>query len=149
MSDLSHIATARLAVPAEIAFEFITDPLSLGRWSFGCWSTQRTPEEGLYTGTSLFDKSETWFHVETDAEQLTATYHVGTRLARSPRIVARVVRGSTCNLGDGACYVSLIAWRAADMDDARWERLRRAHDLEILLIQAQCEGEYAAGGTLE
>lgn len=145
MSDLSHIATAKLSVPAEAAFNFLTDPLSLGRWSLGCWATQITGVEGLYIGTSLFDKSEAWFHLEKDPAQLSVTFHVGSRLKRSPRIVARVVPGPVCGLGEGACYASLIAWRGADMDDARWERLRRAHEIEILLIKSQCEGEFAAG----
>jgi hypothetical protein len=39
----------------------------------------------------------------------------------------------------GGCVVSLHARRTPDMDDARWLRLVRCHEVEILLIQAQLE----------
>jgi hypothetical protein len=35
-----------------------------------------------------------------------------------------------------SCLVSLVAWRVASMDQARWERLIACHEVEVLLIQA-------------
>jgi hypothetical protein len=56
-----------------------------------------------------------------------------------PRISARVVPGPGTARPDGVCLVTLTAWRAAGMDDARWRQLIAAHEAEILLIKGQLE----------
>ena len=67
-----------------------------------------------------------------DPARLFVHYHVGTSAARlEPRILARVAKRKR-----NSCIVSLIAWRDATMDDARWRRLIACHEVEILLIQA-------------
>jgi hypothetical protein len=46
-------------------------------------------------------------------------------------MMARVFRRAR-----SSCVVSLVAWRVASMDQARWERLIACHEVEVLLIQA-------------
>jgi hypothetical protein len=139
MTDLAHAATARIEVEALVAFQFLADPLRLGRWSLGCFDTRPTESAGLYTGISLYDGSRVWFRVDADQARYTIDYHVGDAAAQVPRISARVVPGTVCGLGSGCCYVTLTAWRTASMDDDRWARLLSAHEAEIWLIKAQIE----------
>jgi hypothetical protein len=54
-------------------------------------------------------------------------------------VSARVIPGPVCGLPATSCYVTLTAWRVADMDDDRWSRLCAAHEAEIWLIKAQIE----------
>lgn len=137
-AKLSHMATALVEAPAAEVFAFLADPIKLGGWALGAFDTRPAAEEGVYLGRSLFDGSTGALHIESDPATLSILYHVGTEAVRLPRISARVVPGATCGLPDDRCYASLLAWRPATMDDARWERLCRAHEVEILLIAAQC-----------
>jgi hypothetical protein len=138
MTDLAHATTLRVDVEAQAAFDFLADPLRLGRWSLGCFDTK--PESaGLYSGVSLYDGSRAWFRIDADRTRCLIDYHVGDAASQVPRISARVVPGSVCGLGPNSCYVTLMAWRTAGMNDDRWARLRAAHEAEIWLIKTQIE----------
>lgn len=126
-----HIARAECAVPAADALAFLADGLRLGRWGLGSMDTVAVAP-GVVRGTSLFDGSQSYIRPVADAATGTVTYFVGSDPARlSPRIQARVTPTQA------GCVVALHAQRGADMDDARWLRLTRCHDVEILLIKAQ------------
>jgi hypothetical protein len=139
MNSLSHAATQRVDVAADVAFDFLADPLQLGRWSLGCFDTMAAGPPGLFTGTSLYDGARGWYRIDADRARHLIDYHVGDASALVPRISARVVPGPVCGLPPSSSLVTLIAWRVADMDDARWTRLCAAHDAEIWLIKAQLE----------
>jgi hypothetical protein len=139
MTDLAHATTLRIEVEAAVAFEFLADPLRLGRWSLGCFDTKPAELAGLYSGVSLYDGTRAWFRIDADPRRYIIDYHVGDTAEQVPRISARVIPGPVCGLGPGSCYVTLIAWRTARMDDDRWARLRSAHEAEIWLIKAHIE----------
>ena len=139
MTALSHSATLRVDVAADVAFEFLADPLQLGRWSLGCFDTEAAGAPGLFTGISLYDGARGWFRVDADRSRHIVDYHVGDATSQVPRVSARVVPGPVCGLPQAACYVTLIAWRVHGMDDARWSRLCAAHEAEIWLIKSQIE----------
>jgi hypothetical protein len=133
--------TALLAVPAAAAFDFMRDPPMVGCWSLGSRNAAPTGSEGVFAGHSLFDGGQVFFEVSEDPERFIVDYLVGTLALRTPRISARVVRADVCGLEKDQCYVTLTAWRTAGMDDARWHQLCVAHEVEILLIKAQCEAK--------
>ena len=143
--DFAHCATALVKVTAEKAFTFLADPLSLGTWSLGCMRTQAPQPGGPYTGFSLYNDSQVWFDIEPHKELLLIDYLVGTVGKFKPRISVRIVAAETCDLGDAQCYVSLLAWRPAQMTQDRWNQLCAAHDAEIWLIKARLEGPKALG----
>jgi len=129
----SHCTEARCAATPSQALAFLADGLELGHWSLGCWQTVAVGG-GVVEGRSLFDGAPHWVRPVADVEQLEVTYHVGSAPdALRPRIHARVVPDPAT----GGCCVSLHAARTASMDDARWQRLVRCHEVEILLIQAR------------
>jgi hypothetical protein len=139
---LSHIATLQVDVPPGVAFDYLTDPLKLGRWSIGCFDTRPAGCDGIYTGTSLYDGERVWFRITADQDRRWIDFHLGAPDRLVPRIAARVVPGNDLELPDHTCLVSLIAWRNSGMDDERWERLRTAHDAEIWLIKVQIEQDH-------
>jgi len=139
MTGLSHAATLRIEVPAEVAFDFLSDPLQLGRWSLGCFDTKPAGPSGLFTGVSLYDGTSGWFRIDADRTRQIIDYYIGDATTQVPRVSARVIPGPVCGLPATSCYLTLTAWRIAAMNDDRWARLCTAHEAEIWLIKAQIE----------
>ena len=135
----AHSVTVRVDAPAAVVFDFLADPIRLGRWSLGCMETRPTVVPGVFTGVSLYDGAQGWLSIEAHRPLLLIDYHVGTLERRTPRISARVVPGADAGLPDNACLATLTAWRTSAMSDDRWSRLCAAHDAEIWLIKAQVE----------
>ena len=136
----SHSASVHCRAGTQQALDFLSDGLALGQWALGCWQTQAVGD-GVVRGHSLFDDSPSWVRPVMDASRRTVTYHVGGAPdALTPRIHATVEPDAAT----GGCRISLHATRDAGMDDARWLRLVRCHDLEVLLIQARLDRNAAA-----
>src|SRR5918993_2102050 len=128
----AHCASAHCQASPDAALAFLADGLALGRWALGCWQTEAVGG-GVVRGRSLFDDQPSWVRPVADAAAMTVTYHVGAAPdALQPRIRARIEPGADT----GSCRISLLASRG-DMDDDRWLRLVRCHELEVLLIQAR------------
>lgn len=136
---LCHTVSLEVNVPATQAFQYLSDPEKIGRWALGCFDTRLTEYDGLYKGTSLFDRSETWVRVEADPKRMIIDYHVGDPNRQVPRISTRVIPGDIYGKNSDYCIVIMTAWRPADMRDERWHRLCVTHDAEILLIKSQLE----------
>lgn len=142
--DVGHAATVLVHVPSSTALRFLTDPVSLGRWSLGCMHT-RQDEDGLVRGTSMFDGSESCTRIDADEARSLVDYHVGSAGRLQPRISARVLPGEATGLPDTACYITLQAWRTPQMSEERWRRLCAAHDAEVWVIKALLEGSATDG----
>ena len=133
----THRASAICRVPGALALAFLADGVQLGHWALGCWQT-REVGNGVVQGHSLFDGQPGWVRPVTDAERMTVTYHVGgSPETLRPRIQATVEPGAAFGEGDDCCRITLHASRTPDMDDDRWLRLVRCHEVEVLLIQSQ------------
>lgn len=144
MDDLSHCATVACAVPAATAYAYLADAAGIGEWALGCWGAQPAGEATV-VGRSLFDGRQTVVRVVGHPQALAIDYHVGSgEDDLVPRIGARVVPGPVVGRGEDECFVSLLAWRSADMDDARWRRLVASHEAEVLLVRARIEVGAAA-----
>jgi hypothetical protein len=139
MTELAHACTALVEVAAEAAFAFLADPKALGGWALGCWGAS-VDDAGRFHGRSLISGDETWGRIDADPARFVVDYLVGSRPDDfSRRISARVVPGPVTGRGENVCLVTLTAWRAAGMDDARWRQLVAAHEVEIFLIKGQLE----------
>jgi hypothetical protein len=138
---MPHVhATARLcrASSAE-ALALLSNADGVARWNLGLART-REVAPGLLTGESRFDGSNAWVRVRVDAVRGHVEYSVGAHPdALAPRIQARVQPGAELGHPAHTCVVTLLAWRTAEMDDARWSRLQATHEVEIELIRAQLE----------
>ena len=138
-SPETHCASVLCNIPARQALDFLADGLQLGRWALGCWDA--TPVgDGVVRGRSLFDDQPSWVRPVADHAALCVTYHVGGSCdALNPRIQAFVEPVEPVEAGDpsATCRIVLHAERGPDMDDARWLRLVRCHEVEVLLIQSR------------
>ena len=141
MNRLSHAITLQVEVTADIAFDFLADPLRLGRWALACFNTTPAGQSGLFTGVSLYDGSRGWVRLDADKARHIIDFHIGDAETQTPRVSARVIPGPICGLPATSCYVTLTAWRVADMSDDRWSRLCSAHEAEIWLVKSQLESE--------
>ncbi|MGJ7507518.1 hypothetical protein [Variovorax sp. GT1P44] len=138
-SASSHCASVVCGVAANEALAFLADGVELGHWALGCWQTEPIGD-GVVRGRSLFDDQPGCVRPVLDTARMTVIYHVGaTADALSPRISAVVEPAARADGAGDACRVSLLATRMPGMDDARWLRLMRCHEVEVLLIQARLE----------
>jgi hypothetical protein len=142
-----HRASVLCDVPALQAFAFLADGLQLGTWALGAWDTQPAGD-GVVRGRSLFDDQPGWVRPVGDAARLRVDYHVGGAPdALTPRILATIEPLPAAATGAARCRVTLHAARDPGMDDARWLRLVRCHEVEVLLIQGRLAIAAAAAHT--
>lgn len=138
MSDV-HAVSRLCQAGVDDALALLSQAPGLARWNLGLWQTQELAP-GLLRGTSLFGGGCGLARVRVDAAQGLVDYSVGTdEAALEARIQARVQAGATLGHPAQTCVVTLLAWRTATMDEARWQRLRAAHEVEIELIRSQLE----------
>lgn len=143
MTTISHAASALCPVPMARAFAYLTSAAGMARWCLGMSGCAEV-EPGLMRGRSLFDGSQAYVHIDADAARGIVDYHCGaTPDALVPRIHARVVPGPTLGHRADQCVVTLLAWREAGMDDARWARLVASHEAEVLLVREQLAAQAA------
>ena len=140
MTDaMTHVVSIELAVTADRAFAFMSDPKALDRWSFGTWKTV-LHEGGLVEGSAIFDGSVTWVKIDADRARGVIDFHLGKdRDALTPRIMARIVPGERLDLGANNCVLTMVAWRTRNMSDERWQRLVASHEFEVFLIKSLVE----------
>jgi hypothetical protein len=133
-------AVARLChVRATDALALLSTAEGMARWCLGLWQT-RELAPGLLAGTSLFGGGSGLARVTVDAARGLVDYAVGGDEATlQPRIQARVQPGAELGFDEDSCVVTLIAWRTAGMDDARWQRLQNTHEVEIDIIRSELE----------
>ncbi len=154
-ADPAHVV-ARLcrSTPAK-ALALLSGAPGMATWNLGLWNTRvvdapvkaspedpsHAPDESLLCGDSLFDGRTGYAGVRVRPAEGTIEYRVGDAPDRlgTARIHARVCAGETLGYEPGTCLVALLAWRPADMDDARWTRLCATHETEIELIRARLE----------
>ncbi len=136
---LAHTVTALIEAPADLTFAFIADPVQVGAWALSSMHAEPAEAAGIYRGRSIFDGEHNYFAVTPHPQLLHVENSVGPREMLRPRIRAQVIRAETVGLTAASCYLTLTAWRPADMPLARWSRLCAAHDVEIWLIKEQVE----------
>lgn len=132
-------ASVLIAAPTPTVFEFMSDPSRLDLWSFGTWKIEVQPD-GLVCGQSLQTGDQIWVRIVADTETGLIDYCLGgSPDALAPRIFARIVSGDVTDHGSGYSTLTLTAVRTADMDDARWDRMVRAHAFEVDVVKALIE----------
>jgi len=146
LPDIAHMAAALVEVPATYALERLCDADFVGGWALGSMGLKRT-EDGVYRGRSLFDGAASHVEIRPAPDLGLIDYAVGTAQARSPRIFIRVTPGPVVGRGEAACVVTLHALRPSRASPERWVQTCTAHETEILLIKAQLEHAFEAGGT--
>lgn len=136
---LCHSSTIEVNAPASIAFGYLSDGMSQGDWTLGSME-RRKLEENLYSGISLFDGAELFIRIDADAERLMIYYHVGGDVDNlQPRNLVRIVPGAVVGKKENTCLVTLLTWRSALVDDARWKLTCVSHETEMFIIKNRLE----------
>lgn len=134
-----HAVSRLCRAPAQEAMALLSTATGLARWNLGLWHTQEQ-SPGWLSGRSLFGGGRGLAQVQVDLARGCVDYRVGSDAQQLvPRIQARVQLGAELGYSDDSCVVTLMAWRSADMDDARWRRLCATHEVEIDMIRAELE----------
>lgn len=142
--DYAHLASVRVDAPSDFALRQLSDGRRLGRWTLGSMDLVPAGEDDVWAGTSLFDGSPAEVEIRLHAELGLIDFHLGASGARVPRISIRVTPGPDWGLPEASCLVAMTTWRADWMDDARWARTVKTHELEVLLFKAQIETDWKA-----
>ena len=146
MTEAHAVARLCRASPAQ-ALALLGRAEGMARWCLGLWHT-REVAPGLLAGNSLFGGGNGLARVQVDTARGVVDYAVGSDAGDlQPRIQARVQPGPELGYDAGTCVVTLSAWRTAAMDDARWQRLKATHDVEIEIIRGELERD-AGGGVV-
>ena len=140
----ADLASTRVDAPHDFTFAHLSDGRRLGRWALGSMDLEPQAEPGVWRGASLFDGSVAEMEIRPHAALGLIDFHLGPAGARVPRVSIRVTPGPDWGLPDDSCLVAMTTWRAGWMDDARWQRTRTTHALEVLLFKAQIETDWAA-----
>jgi hypothetical protein len=139
MSTIFHAASTEVAVPAEVAFAYLSDGLRQGEWTLGSWNRERIGDN-LFKGTSLFDGSDAFIRITADPARLLVDYEVGPAPDCLLRVnSARIVPGPQVGRAEGTCVVALMKWRLPTQDDAKWRQACVTFDTEIHMIRGRLE----------
>ena len=135
----AHICSVAVDRPAADAIAFLADPEKLSSWAVGMGETT-IHSDGAIEGAIPGSKQPIWARIDADPGRGTILYHLGPDPdSLVPRIMVRVVPGGDLEVDPQSCVVSLLAWRLASMDDARWEGLKSGHEREILDLKRLIE----------
>ena len=144
VDELSHICSARVGCSVKDAMAYLRAPENLASWAVGMGKVTLHADgaiEGAFPGT----KQPIWARIDADDDRSIICFHLGADPdSLVPRIMIRVVSGDVLEESAGSCVVSLIAWRQASMDDARWQGLKSGHEREILEIKRLIEARKKA-----
>ncbi|WP_299479050.1 hypothetical protein [uncultured Paracoccus sp.] len=137
-SAIVHVASVEVAVPADYAFDRLSDAAFVGGWSLGSMGLAQHDGE-VFVGTSLFDRSQAFVEIHPVRKLGLIDYSVGSASHREPRIYIRITDARMLGWQDSQSIVALHAIRGGAATPERWARTCTAHETEILLIKAQLE----------
>ncbi len=135
----AHICSAAVDRPTADAMAFLLAPENLAAWAVGLGDATVHPD-GTVEGAFPETGEPIWARIDADTERGTILFHIGPDPGGLvARIMIRVVPGAVLEGDPQSCVVSLVAWRQAGMDDARWESLKSGHEAEILELKQLIE----------
>jgi hypothetical protein len=136
----AHITSARVERSATDAIGFLTDPKNLKLWALTKGDVEILGSD-LVKGIATGDGSDVYVRIHNPENSNAVYYHVGgTPDQLAPRIMVQVMAGPHIDAHDNCCVVSMLAWRSTDWDDARWQALIDAHEIEIDQLKDLIEG---------
>ncbi|MFN0182499.1 MAG: hypothetical protein ACKVQR_01655 [Aquabacterium sp.] len=134
----THVVSAVCDAPVPRVLAHLSTVTGMAQWCLGLMDGLEYTAPGLLRGCSRFDGGTGWCRPVVDEAEGRVVYWLGAAADDlAPRIQARVQPGPAQGHRADQCVVTLQARRSPGMDDARWQRLVAAHEVEVLLIQQQ------------
>jgi hypothetical protein len=139
MDKYAITAATEVDVPAATAFEFMADGLKQDHWALGSVN-RKSLGDGLFIGQNSFDGSDLYVRLASDPELMLVDYSTGASPERlTPRVEARIRRGSWVGLDDSSSVVTLTIWRWDGCDEDTWQFHENLWRVEIRLIKGAIE----------
>ncbi len=134
-----HSSSIEVNIDTGTAFKYLSDGVAQGDWTLGSMQRKKIGDN-TYSGISLFNGDELFIQIEADPEKLIIYYHVGLDLENlQPRNVVRIVPGPVLGKADTVCLITLLSWRSAVADDAKWKLTCVSHETEMYIIKNRLE----------
>jgi hypothetical protein len=141
-TSIFHSAAVEAHADWEFSFDYLADPLNLGKWALGCFNTTATDTPDLVVGKSLVSGAKVWVKIVPSKSTGVIDYHVGTEDILAPRVSVRVIPGSSGGRNPDHSLITLQGWRAVEMDDDRWKVTCTSHEVEVLIIKSLIEDKF-------
>ena len=116
-------------------YDFMQDKSKINSWSFGIkWDT--TSDHEIIEGTSNYDNSISYLKITTKKDIKQITYWIGNNINNLiPRIYVYIIKTDKYYSNK----LSMVSYRTQDMDNERWETLKKNHMNEVKIIKKLIE----------
>ena len=116
-------------------FDFMQDMSKINSWSLGIkWDT--TSNHEIIEGISNYDNSISYLKITTKEDIKQITYWIGSNVNNlTPRIYVYIIKTDKFYNNK----LSMVAYRTQDMNDERWETLKKNHMNEVKIIKKLIE----------
>jgi hypothetical protein len=116
-------------------FDFMQDMSKINLWSFGIkWDT--TSNHEIIEGISNYDNSISYLKITSKKDMKQITYWIGKdKNNLTPRIYVYIIKTDKFYNNK----LSVVAYRTQDMDNERWETLKKNHMNEVKIIKKLIE----------
>ena len=137
----SWCASIDVKVPAQTAYEFMSDGQKQSNWAMYSWNRKHIGEN-VFVGQSLFDGTDLYVKPVGRAELLLVDYYCGTiRGELTWQVEARIIPGDNVGLSSRESLINMTTWRSRDMSRDQWELIGNVWEAEIHLIKGLLERE--------
>jgi len=116
-------------------FDFMQDMSKINSWSLGIkWDT--TSNHEIIEGISNYDNSTSYLKITSKKDMKQITYWIGKdKNNLVPRIYVYIIKTDKFYNNK----LSMVAYRTQDMNDERWETLKKNHMNEVKIIKKLIE----------
>lgn len=135
----AHYASIEVAVAAEQAFAFMADGMKQNHWALGSQNRKQLGEN-LFIGQSLFDGSDLYVKIESNADLLLVDYAIGESPDSTlPAVEARVRRGEWLGRDPSVSVITMTLWKWPFATQEEWEMHYHLWKTEMHLIKGAIE----------
>ena len=116
-------------------YDFMQDMSKINLWSLGIkWNT--TSNHEIIEGISKYDNSISYLKITTKENIKQITYWIGNNINDLvPRIYVYIIKTDKYYSNK----LSMVSYRTQDMDNERWETLKKNHMNEVKIIKKLIE----------
>jgi hypothetical protein len=147
---ICHTASNWVDVPAEAAFDYLTDGIQQGEWTLGSLNRAYVgehPNGRLFVGRSIMDGQACYVVPRPDRNELVCFYDVGVgdgapEKLTTGNVFLRVIPGSNWGGTAEQCIVTLAIWRPKNVDDLTWAQECQMFNAEIFILKGRLEHRF-------
>ena len=117
-------------------FNFMYDINKINLWSLGITWINNNDE--IIKGISNYDNSISYLKITTKKNIKQIKYWIGSDVNNlNPRIYVYIIKTDKININK----LIMISFKTQDMDDDRWDNLKKSHEKEVKIIKNLIESD--------